>query len=110
MSGEVEFYAHCVTKLGLKMKFWEKVGDTKEVGDTKHILFKNTEDYGSKAGEEPIKISKKWYVWRINEKFVDVGKLEGENRKSYMGLVVNPLGIIELLKGNKYPINYPDYE
>ena len=27
VSGEVEFFAHCVTKLGLKMKFWEKVGN-----------------------------------------------------------------------------------
>ena len=110
VNGEVVFYAHCVTNLGLKMKFWEKVGNTTEIGNTTQILFRNTEDYGSKTGEEPVKISSKWYVWRINEKFIDVGKLEGNNRKAYMGLVVNPSGIIELLKGNKYPINYPEFE
>ncbi|TDO28695.1 hypothetical protein [Sediminibacterium goheungense] len=111
VSGEVEFYAHCVTKLGLKMNLWEKAGNISDVGKTDHILFRDTNDYGSKVGEEPIRVSNKWYVWRINDKdFTRVGKLEGENRKSYIGIVINPLGIIELLKGNKYPVNYPDFE
>lgn len=111
VKGEVEFYAHCVTKLGLKMSLWESVGNTTEIGNTTDILFRDTNDYGTKVGEEPIKVSHKWYVWRINDKdFTRVGKLEGENRKAYTGIVMNPLGIIELLKGNKYPVNYPEFE
>jgi len=110
INGEVEFYAHCVTKLGLKMKLWESVGNSDEIGNTTQILFRDTNDYGSKVGKEPIKISQNWYVWRINDKdFTRVGKLEGENRKAYIGIVMNPLGILELLKGNKYPVNYPNY-
>lgn len=108
---EVGFYAHCVTKIGLKMGYWESVGNTAEIGNTTDILFKGSEDYGTKVGEEPIKVSHKWYVWHINDKdFTRVGKLEGENKKAYTGIVMNPLGIIELLKGNKYPINYPEFE
>lgn len=111
VKGEIEFYAHCVTKLGLKMSLWESVGNTIETGRTTYILFKCTSDYGTKVGEEPIRISQKWYVWHINDKdFTHVGKLEGENRKAYTGIVMNPLGIIELLKGNKYPVNYPEFE
>ncbi len=111
VNGEVEFYAHCVTKWGVKLGYWEKAGHIKEVGELNHILFRDTNDYGGKVGEEPVKVSNKWYVWRINDKdFTRVGKLVGENRKAYIGLVINPLGIIELLKGNKYPINYPDFE
>lgn len=111
VNGEVEFYVHCVTKLGLKMNLWEKVGNTTEIGNTSNILFRDTNDYGSGPGEEPIKVSYKWFIWHINDKdFTRVGKLEGENRKAYIGIVINPLGIIELLKGNKYPINYPDFE
>lgn len=111
VNGEVEFYAHCVTKLGLKMNLWERVGNTTEIGSTKDILFRDTNDYGSKVGENPIKISNNWYVWRINDKdFTHVGKLEGENRKAEIGIVINPLGIMELLKGNKYPVNYPEFE
>jgi hypothetical protein len=110
VKGEVEFYAHCVTKLGLKMKLWESIGNSHEIGNTTQILFRDTNDYGSYIGGEPIKISQNWYVWRINDKdFTHVGKLEGENRKAYIGIVINPLGIIELLKGNKYPVNYPNY-
>lgn len=111
VSGEVEFYAHCVTKLGLKMKVWEKVGNIMVIGDTTQILFRGTDDYGSKTGEDPIKKSNKWYVWRINgADFTQVGKLEGQNRKAFIGLVINPLGILELIRGNKYPINYPEFE
>jgi len=111
INGEVEFYTHCVTKLGLKMNLWEKVGNAVEVGDPTNVLFRGTNDYGSVVGEDPIKISDRWYVWHINDKdFTRVGKLEGENQKSYIGIVINPLGVIELLKGNKYPINYPDFE
>lgn len=111
VNGEVEFYAHCVTKLGLKMNLWEKVGNIVDIGNTTHILFRDTNDYGSKVGEEPIRVSQNWYVWHINdEKFTHVGKLAGENRKAYLGIVINPLGILELLKGNKYPPFYPDFE
>lgn len=111
VKGEVEFYAHCVTKLGLKMSLWKNIGNTNEIGNTTNVLFRDTNDYGSKVGEEPITVSNKWYVWRINDKdFTRIGKLDGENRKAYIGIVMNPFGIIELLKGNKYPVNYPEYE
>jgi hypothetical protein len=111
VNGEVDFYVHCVTKLGLKMHLWELVGNTTEIGSTAHILFKDTNDYGSKEGEEPVKVSRRWHIWHINDhNFTRVGSLKGENRKANMGLVINPLGIIELLKGNKYPVFYPDFE
>lgn len=111
IEGDVDFYSHCVTKLGVKMNFWKKIGNSSKIGKIDRILFRDTNDYGSKIGGEPIRISENWHVWHINDKhFTTVGKLEGENRKSYNGLVINPLGIIELLKGNKYPINYPDFE
>jgi hypothetical protein len=106
VNGEVEFYAHCITKLGLKMKVWEKVGNIVDVGKINHILFRDSGDYGNPQ----VKISQDWWVWKINEEQRRVGKLEGENRKSYIGIVINPLGIIDLLNGGKYPINYPEFE
>jgi hypothetical protein len=109
INDEVTLYAHCVTKLGIKLKLWERIGNTTEIGDVDQILFKDTRDYGRMENDEPILISKNWYIWHINKKFKNVGKLEGENKKAHIGLIINPLGIIELLKGNKYPINYPDF-
>jgi hypothetical protein len=103
--------AHCVTKFGVQLDLWEKVGKNPDVGNIREIIFKGTSEYARKAGEEPVKVSDKWYVWKIgDEKFTKVGKLEGENRKAYIGLVINPLGVVELAKGNKYPDNYPAFE
>jgi hypothetical protein len=111
VNGQVEFYAHCVTKIGIKLGYWESVGNIDDVGNITDILFRDTNDYGSKVGEEPIKVSNNWYVWHINDKdFTRVGRLTGEQRNAHVGIVLNPLGIIELLKGNKYPINYPEFE
>lgn len=103
-------YVHCTADLGIKLNLWEKVGRIDDVGDLKNIIFRDTNDYGKKIGSEPVKISNNWFVWRINEDFKDVGKLEGETKNSFIGLVINPLGILEIAKGNKYPVNYPDFE
>jgi hypothetical protein len=110
VSGEVEFYAHCVTKLGLKMDLWEKIGNSNAIGNTNQILFRDTSDYGKWIGEEPIRISEKWYIWNINEKFRDVGKLTGENRKAEIGVVINPYSIAHRIKTGEYDFLYPKYE
>jgi len=110
INGEVEFYAHCVTKWGVKMNLWEKVGSIKEVGSLDHILFRNTTDCGCKVGEEPVRISKNWYVWNINEKFRDVGELVGENRKAEIGVIINPHSIVNRIKTGEYDFVYPGFE
>ena len=110
VNGEVDFYAHCVTKFGLKMNLWEKVGSISDVGKIDHILFRDTNDAGSKPGEQ-VKVSHKWYVWHINDKdFTTVGKLQGENRKAEIGVVVNPYDIVERIKTGKYSFFYPGFE
>jgi hypothetical protein len=111
ISGEVEFYTHCVIKFGLKMSLWEKVGNTNNIGDTTQILFRGTNDYGSRVGEVPIKVSQNWYIWRINDhNFTRVGKLEGENRNAEIGVIVNPYDVVERIKTGKYSFFYPDFE
>lgn len=110
ISDEVQFYAHCVTKLGLKMRLWEKVGNVKNVGNTAQILFRGTSDYGVWVGDEPIKVSEKWYVWRVNEPFMDVGKLLGEKRNAEIGVIVNPHDIVERIITGKYSFFYPEFE
>jgi hypothetical protein len=112
VNGEVEFYAHCVTKWGVKLGYWEKYGSSDEVGKTDHILFRGTNDYGHKIGNEPIKISNNWYIWKINdEKFTRVGKLLGENQKAEIGMVINPESIVYRIKNGEYDFPfYPGYE
>lgn len=107
---EVDFYAHCVTKFGVKMGLWETVGNSQDIGDLSAILFRGSSDSGSRPGEQ-IQISDKWYVWRINDNgFSVVGKLEKENRKAELGIVVNPYDIVDRMKEGKYNFFYPDFE
>jgi hypothetical protein len=102
--GEVEFYAHCYTKIGLKMKFWEKIGNIKDVGANKEVIFKS-------SGDSPqFKISKNWWIWKINEEQKFVGKLVGENRHAEIGSVIPPDSIIYRMKTGKYDFVYPAFE
>lgn len=110
VSDDVEFYAHCVTKWGVKLGFWEKVGNISKVGELSHILFRGTSDYGCKAGEDPIRVSHNWYVWRINDaNFTRVGKLSGENQKAEIGIVMDPESIVHRMRTGEYDGYYPDY-
>lgn len=110
MKSEVEFYVHCVTKWGIKLGFWERVGKSGDVGRLDQILFRATEDYGHKEGEEPIRVSNNWYVWRIGGEFKDVGKLKGENRKAEIGIVMDPESVANRIKTGEYGGFYPDFD
>jgi hypothetical protein len=105
---EADFYTHCVTKFGVKLGYWEKVGNVPNVGAI-DVLFRDTNDAGSKPGEQ-IKLSQNWYVWKINEEFHRVGKLKGENRKAEIGVIVTPSDVIQRMKTGKYDFFYPDFE
>ncbi|SDM14575.1 hypothetical protein [Chryseobacterium taihuense] len=107
---EIFFYAHCVTKFGIKLNLWEKVGNIENIGNIKDVIFKSTNDYGHKKGEEPIKVSNDWYIWHISEDRIRVGKLDGNNRNAEIGLVVNPYDIVDRMKTGKYNFFYPDFE
>lgn len=111
VNGEVEFYAHCVTLFGAKLQLWEKVGSIPDVGDIKHIIFRGSRDSGRKLGEEPVKISQRWYVWHIgDDDFKYVGKLRGKNREAEIGMVMTPYDIIDRIQTGKYNFVYPGFE
>lgn len=110
VSGEVEFYAHCVTNWGVKSDHWEKVGHFNDVGNIDHILFRLAADDVVKAGETMKEISTEWYVWHIgDEDFTDVGKLTGENCKAELGSVKNPSEIVSRMQTGKYKFLYPGF-
>jgi hypothetical protein len=105
-SDEVEFYAHCVTRLGIKLEYWEKYANSPDIGRTEHILFRNTNDVGLKPGE--YMISNNWHIWKINDQnFTSVGKLSSEYQKAEIGLVINPASIVYRIKNGEY--NFPFY-
>ncbi len=111
IESEVELYVHCVTKYGVKMNLWTKIGNHKNIGQLDKIIFRDTNDYGIKEGEEPISVSNNWHIWKLgDENFNRVGKITSSLRDSHIGLVYNPLSVVDIIKGKKMPPRYPDFE
>ncbi|TRW23599.1 hypothetical protein FMM05_13135 [Flavobacterium zepuense] len=102
---DVDFYAHCVTKIGLKLNFWQYIGNMGDVGE-KNVLFRTSGDRAD-VGKNA---SRDWYVWRIGEDFKRVGILEGENRKAEIGGVIPPDSIIYRMLHGEYDFVYPNFE
>ncbi|MBP1483854.1 Imm26 family immunity protein [Acinetobacter nosocomialis] len=103
ISDEVDFYAHCITIFGIKLGFWEKVGNIQEVGDV-NILFRSSADHPK------IDISNNWWVWSVNKPQQYVGKLEGENLHAEIGSVIPPDSIVHRIKTGSYDFIYPGFD
>ncbi|HXB58567.1 MAG TPA: hypothetical protein VNU95_03335 [Candidatus Acidoferrales bacterium] len=102
--GEIEFFAHVFLRIGLKLHYWIKLGHVPEVG-TVNVFFRNSED----SGNPEVKRSEKWYVWNINQPFVDVGKLEGTYQNAEIGVVIPPDSIVHRMRTGEYDFVYPHY-
>ncbi|MEY3241805.1 MAG: hypothetical protein RIR11_3244 [Bacteroidota bacterium] len=108
VQGEVSFFAHTMTKLGIKMGLWKKVGNV-EYNNNIQMLFRGAEDSGSKPGEQVL-VSEKWYIWKLGDSdFTYVGKLTGENVHAEIGSVKNPIDIVHRIKTGEYSYFYPGF-
>jgi len=106
----IDFFAHTMINPGVKRGLWEKVGSCKDIG-TVDVYFRVTNDGFRKLGEEPIKISHNWYIWKINDdKFTRVGTLTGQYKKAEIGLVFNPNDIVHRIRAGEYDYPYPGFE
>jgi hypothetical protein len=105
VKGEIEFYAYCITKWGIKLGYWKKVRNIADVGKIDHILFRDCGDYGNPQ----IKVSQDWWVWKINEEQKWVGKLAGENQKAEIGIVMDSDSIVHRMRTAEYNGFYPSY-
>jgi hypothetical protein len=102
---QIQFYAHCFINFGVKLGYWERIGNMQEVGDL-NILFRHSGDHGDK-----IPISEDWWVWKPNdERMTRVGILKGGNRKAEIGIVFTRGDIVHRMRTGQYPISYPDFE
>ncbi|ASE62038.1 hypothetical protein CEQ15_11320 [Chryseobacterium indologenes] len=111
LAGEIDFHAHTMINIGVKQECYTQEGKSNVYPAIDKILFRDTNDYGKKVGEEPIKISNNWFVWKINDKnFQVVGVLEGENRTAEIGIVIPPFAIVERIKTGKYNFVYPEFD
>jgi hypothetical protein len=104
VNDEVDFFVHVFLRNGLKLGYWNKVGNVSEIGEL-DMLFRDSNDYG----KPQIKVSENWHIWKINEPFVNVGKLEGKNRDAEIGIVIPPHVIVRRMQTGKYDFVYPEF-
>ncbi|MGA9213668.1 hypothetical protein [Kaistella sp.] len=111
IKGETDFHAHTMINVGVKQNFFNQEGKANIIEDFSEILFRSTNDYGHKQGEEPIKLSHNWHIWHIgDDNFTRVGRLLGENRNAEIGIVIPPYAIVDRIKKGYYDFIYPDFE
>jgi hypothetical protein len=105
VNDDVDFYAHCVTKSGIKNGYWVKVGNIQDIGDTDCIIFKDKKDY--RITEY---IQNDWSIWKVNEEHIYIGELPDKYKKAYIGLVFQPERIMNKLTTGSYGGAYLRYE
>ncbi len=93
----IDFYAHCVIKAGIKQGLWKLIGNIEPPSEL-DIFFRSTKDFG----RDHILVSKRWRVWKVNQKPVEVGKLPDEFATAEPGSVYPPYEIIHRMKHGKY--------
>jgi hypothetical protein len=105
VKGEVDFYAHSITKSGIKNGYWIKVGNISDIGVINNIFFKDKMDYRITEN-----IQDDWSIWKVNEKHIFVGKLSDKYKKACLGLVFQPERIMNKLTTGSYGGAYLRYE
>lgn len=96
----IDFYAHCAIRDGEKLGYWQKYGNSKEVGIL-DMYFKDTNDYGE------LLVSNNWWVWKINHEQVNIGKLTEEYKDAEIGVVIPPKSIVYRMNTGFYNFVYP---
>ena len=100
VNGEIDFYAHAMLRLGVKVGAWEKVGKSSNVGDIENVYFRCHDDVG--FYNPNLKKSHRWYVWRINQPFVFIGDLTDEYRKYGIGALFPYTQILYRIQHGRY--------
>ena len=109
LANEVEFHAHCFIKHGINMGLWNKMGQG-TIHESPIPTFRDTYDFGRALWEEPIAISIKWVIWKMNQPMQNVGPLLGENQKADIGMVMSPVDIIDRMRNGVYNLtHYPAF-
>ena len=102
VSLEVAFYAHVFLKVCVMHGFWKNIGNA-PVPDRIEVLFRGCWD----DGNPDVRVSRRWYVWRINEPFQEIGTLSPTYVKAEIGSVLPPQSIVERMVTGRYTLGQP---
>ena len=99
---QVEFHTHTFIKEGIKSGYWVKIGHSENIGNLE-VIFRDTDDYC----EPEIKISSNWFIWKINEKRIDIGRMKKKYQNAEYGLIFAPINVLERINTGKNTVVYP---
>ena len=103
VSDEVDFYAHCDSRFGIKMEYWTLYGNIQNMGNISDVYFSCTEDNGGG-------LSYRWYVWRINGEFISVKNDDPRLKNSFYGVVYPAKMILFRIKNGYFYGTTPRFE
>lgn len=106
---EIDFYAHAILRIGILENTWYKVGKHSNVGSLEHIIFRCSNHFFNPYDMSPENWKVyDWYVWHINEDYIDVGELtEDVKQQTHYGVVFSYLSIYDRLKYGEFKIKMP---
>ena len=112
---DVDFYAHVMLNNGVREGIWYRVGKHQDLGDTENIMFRqynDSEDYYDEHGIPQIRKTSAWWIWKINQDFIDIGaELPNEYRSLPEGSVFPYTYIIRKIKtGHFNPLGSGSYK
>lgn len=100
---DVDYFAHVVCKIGVKLRVWKKINNSDTFGDLS-IQFKKSDD----SGNTNILVSDKWRVWELGKDMVFVGKLSEKYTAVDNGIIVNRYDIVDRINLGRYDFVYPE--
>lgn len=103
INNEVDFHAHTLIRAGLIRNLWSKIGSHSLEEDIALPQFRSSND----AGRPEIKVSDKWKIWSMNNKFKLIGYLIEPYTSYDLGLVFPPDQIIHKMNTGKFKLVYP---
>ena len=112
---DVDFYAHVMLNNGVREGIWYRVGKHQDLGDTENIMFRQhneTEVYFDEHGIPQIRDTSTWWIWKVNQDFIDIGaELPNEYRSLPEGSVFPYTSIIRKIKtGHFHPLESLSYK
>lgn len=104
VAGDIDFYAHVYLGTGVNEGLWRKVGHAKAPSRL-DILFRDSDDYGNPE----IKVSRNWFVWKINAPSRSIGELRSRYQGAEIGVVVPADSLIYRIRNGSYDFVYPGH-
>jgi hypothetical protein len=96
-------HLHTTLRFGVKDGSWKRIGHAEVAPGANECLFRMSSDYGSPA----VRISREWYVWRMNEPLRYVGPLPPEYQTAELGVVFSTMAIRNRVVTGNFQIVHP---